>query len=106
MCFLLCVIDNYSKYAWVIALKDKKGIAITNDFQKLFKLGKWNDRHPVYYFLKFMLDCRFSLKNVREKPSKCSLKTTDVLLGADGDVLISFSLLNVGMHWILHALLV
>ena len=23
--FLLCVIDNYSKYAWVIPLKDKKG---------------------------------------------------------------------------------
>ena len=24
--FLLCVIDIYSKYAWVIRLKDKKGI--------------------------------------------------------------------------------
>ena len=24
--FLLCVIDIYSKYAWVIPLKDKKGI--------------------------------------------------------------------------------
>ena len=23
----------YSKYAWVITLKDKKGITITNDFQ-------------------------------------------------------------------------
>ena len=32
--FLLCVIDIYSKYAWVIALKDKKGIMITNAFQK------------------------------------------------------------------------
>ena len=29
---LLCVIDIYSKYAWVIPLKDKKGIAITNAF--------------------------------------------------------------------------
>ena len=35
--FLLCVIDIYSKYAWVITLKDKKGIAITNSFKK--KLG-------------------------------------------------------------------
>ena len=33
--FLLCVIDIYSKYAWVIPLKDKKGIAITNAFQKI-----------------------------------------------------------------------
>ena len=32
--FLLCVIDVYSKYAWVIPLKYKKGITITNAFQK------------------------------------------------------------------------
>ena len=32
--FLLCVIDIYSKHAWVIPLKDKKGIMITNTFQK------------------------------------------------------------------------
>ena len=32
--FLLCVIDIYSKYAWVITLKDQKGITITNAFQK------------------------------------------------------------------------
>ena len=33
--FLLCVIDIYSKYAWVAPLKDKKGIAITSAFQKI-----------------------------------------------------------------------
>ena len=32
--FLLCVIEIYSKYALVISLKDKKGITITNAFQK------------------------------------------------------------------------
>ena len=32
--FLLCVIDIYSKYAWVVPLKDKIGITITNAFQK------------------------------------------------------------------------
>ena len=31
---LLCVMDIYNKYAWVVPLKDKKGIAITNTFQK------------------------------------------------------------------------
>ena len=35
--FLLCVTDTYSKYAWVIPLKDKKGITITNAFQKILK---------------------------------------------------------------------
>ena len=32
--FLLCAIDIYSKYAWVICLRDKKGVTITNAFQK------------------------------------------------------------------------
>ena len=31
---LLCVIDSFSKYAWVIPLKDKKGVKITSAFQK------------------------------------------------------------------------
>ena len=30
--FLLCVLDIYSKYAWVIPLKDKKGVSIVNAF--------------------------------------------------------------------------
>ena len=33
--FLLCVIDIYSKYVWVIPLKEKKGVTITNAFQKI-----------------------------------------------------------------------
>ena len=35
--FLLFVVDIFSNYAWVIPLKDKKGITITNAFQKIFK---------------------------------------------------------------------
>ena len=35
--YLLCVIDLFSKYAWVVPLKDKKGITITNAFQKNLK---------------------------------------------------------------------
>ena len=31
--FLLCVIGIFSKYVWVISLKDKKGITINNAFQ-------------------------------------------------------------------------
>ena len=33
--FLLCVTDIYSKYTWVIPLKDKRGITITNGFPKI-----------------------------------------------------------------------
>ena len=32
---LLCVIDIFSKYIWVVPLKDKKSITITNAFQKI-----------------------------------------------------------------------
>ena len=33
--FFLCVFDIFSKYAWITPLKDKKGITITNAFQKI-----------------------------------------------------------------------
>ena len=31
--FLLCAIDIFSKYAWVVPLKDKKGVSIVNAFE-------------------------------------------------------------------------
>ena len=33
--FLLCVINIFSKYAWVVHLKDEKGVAIVYAFQKI-----------------------------------------------------------------------
>ena len=48
--FLLCVIDLFSKYAWVLPLKDKKGVTIANAFQNILndskrKLNKiWVDK--------------------------------------------------------------
>ena len=33
--FLLCVIDIFSKYAWVVPLKDKKGISISKHFKTI-----------------------------------------------------------------------
>ena len=38
--FLLCVIDIFSKYAWVVLLKDKKGMTIFNAFQKIISDSK------------------------------------------------------------------
>ena len=34
-CFLLSITDIFNKCTWVIPLKDKKGITITNYFQKI-----------------------------------------------------------------------
>ena len=38
--YLLCAIDLFSKYAFVVPLKDKKGISITNAFNKIIKPNK------------------------------------------------------------------
>ena len=52
---MLCVIDIYSKYAWVIPLKDKKDITITNAFQKNVKKSYrkpnkiWVDKGSEFY---------------------------------------------------------
>ena len=38
--YLLCAIDLFSKYAWVVPLKDKKGTSIVNPFQKIISKEK------------------------------------------------------------------
>ena len=38
--YLLCAIDLFSKYAWVIPIKDKKGTSIVNAFQKIISKGR------------------------------------------------------------------
>ena len=35
--FLLCVIDIFSKYAWVVPLKDKKDLSVVKSFQSILK---------------------------------------------------------------------
>ena len=38
--FVLCVIDHYSKYVWVVPLKDKKDITIANAIQNVLDKPK------------------------------------------------------------------
>ena len=38
--YLLCVIDSFSKYVWVIPLKDKKGVSIANGLEKVLNDSK------------------------------------------------------------------
>ena len=35
--YLLRAIDLFSKYAWVVPIKDKKGVSIVDAFQKILK---------------------------------------------------------------------
>ena len=35
ICSLLCAIDIFSKQAWVVPLKDKKGVTIANVFEQI-----------------------------------------------------------------------
>ena len=63
--YLLCAIDLYSKYAFVIPLKDKKGISIVNAFNKIIKQSErkpnkiWVDQGGEFYnnfFKKWLSD--------------------------------------------------
>ena len=63
--FLLCVIDIFRKYAWVVRLKDKEGISIVNAFQIILKKAnrkpnkKWVDKGSEFYnssFKKWLKD--------------------------------------------------
>ena len=53
--FLLCVIDIFSKYAWVVPLKDKNGVSIVDAFRKILdKSGRkpnkiWIDKGSKFY---------------------------------------------------------
>ena len=52
--YLLCEIDLFSKYAWVIPIKDKKGTSIVNAFKKIILEGRkqnkmWVDQGTEFY---------------------------------------------------------
>ena len=63
--FLLYFIDIFSKYAWIVPLKDKKGVSIVDAFQKILddsnrKPNKiWVDKGSEFYnssFKKWLKD--------------------------------------------------
>ena len=63
--YLLCAIDLYSKYAFVVPLKDKKGIGIVNAFNNIIKQSNrkqnkiWVDQGSEFYnhnFKKWLSD--------------------------------------------------
>ena len=63
--YLLCTIDLFSKYAFVVPLKDKKGTTIVNAFQSILDNSKrkpnkiWVDQGSEFYnksFKKWLKD--------------------------------------------------
>ena len=52
--YLLMVLDLFSKYGWIVPLKDKKGETVTEAFKTIFKEGRkpqylWTDKEKEYY---------------------------------------------------------
>ena len=48
------VLDIFSKYGWIIPLKDKRGESVTKAFQEILKEGRvpqyiWTDKGKEYY---------------------------------------------------------
>ena len=69
--YILCVIDLFSKYAWVVPLKEKKGVSIVNAFQKILDSLKrkpnniWVDQRSEFYnnhFKKWLKDNDISIR--------------------------------------------
>ena len=64
--YLLCSIDFFSKYAWAVPLKDKRGITVVNVFQNIIPIRRkpnniWFEQGGKFYNYLFK---RF-LKNVQ-----------------------------------------
>ena len=82
--FSLCVIDIFSKYAWVIPLKDKKGITITNDLKN--SQTNLTANQTKYRYIK---EVNFTIDQwkhgQKKKPKKCiqHIMKKDLLLLKD-----------------------
>ena len=63
--FLFCVIDIYSKYAWVAPLKDKKGVSTANAFKSI--LSKSNTKPNTIWVDKGSESYNRSMKSWLEK---------------------------------------
>ena len=79
--YLLMVLDVFSKYGWIVPLKNKKGETVMNAFKTIFKEGRkpqylWTDKGKEYYnkHVKELLDKNkitlYSTEN-EEKSSVC-----------------------------------
>ena len=86
--YLLCVIDLFNKYAWVVPLQDKKGTTIVKAFQSILDNSKikpnkiWVDQDTEFYnnvFKKWLKDNNIQMYSTHNtgKPivAECFIKT-------------------------------
>ena len=62
--YLLCAIDLFSKYVWVIPIKDKKGTSIVNSFQKIISQGRKPNKIWVHLGREFYNNSFKELNNI------------------------------------------
>ena len=72
--YLLCTVDLFSKYAWVVPIKDKKGTSAVNAFKKIISEGYkpnkiWVDQGSE--FIKMRLKKFLKINNI-EMYSTCN----------------------------------
>ena len=74
--YLLCAIDLFCKYAWVIPIKYKKCVTFTNTFQKIMKESNrkpnkiWVDKGSEFYnnyFKKWLKDNDVEMYSIHNK---------------------------------------
>ena len=74
--FLLSVIDIFSKYAWAVHLKDKKGASIVDAFQKILKKSYrkpnkiWVHKRSKFYnnsFKKWLKDNNIEMHSIHNE---------------------------------------
>ena len=72
----MCAIDLFSEYAWVIPIKDKKGVSIVGAFQKILKESNWKpnkiwvDKRSEFYnnsFKKWLKDNDIEMYSIHNK---------------------------------------
>ena len=70
---LLCTIDLFSKYSWVVPLKDKRGVTIVNAFQKVLDSSNrkpnkiWVDQWGEFYnklFKRFLKNNKIEIYSI------------------------------------------
>ena len=77
--YLLMIIDVFSKYGWIVPLKTKTGIAVTNAFTQVFKeripTRLWTDKWKEFYnkSMKELLDKKNVILYSTENEEKSSV---------------------------------
>ena len=79
----MCVIDILSKYAWVVPLKDKKGVSIVDAFQKILDKSRrkpskiWVDKGSEFFnnsFKKWLRDNDIEMYSIHNEGNLLWLK--------------------------------